>query len=86
MAKYRVTSEVKMINVDKEGCYIMLKDPGYSPKDGYFKLSLNHANYNSLYSLAVIAAVNRYKLQIRTYGDIVDTEYAEVLYMVISWD
>jgi hypothetical protein len=86
MAKYRVTSEVKMINVDTEGCYIMLKDPEYLPKDGYFKLSLNHKNYNSLYSLAVIAAVNRYKLQIRATGDIVDTEYAEVLYMVISWD
>ena len=86
MVKYRVTSEVKKINVDKDGCYIMLKDPEYLPKDGYFKLSLNHVNYNSLYSLAVIAAVNRYKLQIRTGGDIVDTEYAEVLYMVIGWD
>jgi hypothetical protein len=46
----------------EELTYISLEglDPGVTPKDGYFLLRKNHPNYNALYSLALVAAVNRY--------------------------
>ena len=55
------------------------------PKDGYFQLNQSHANYNALYSLALSAAINGYKLRIRTESDITPTEYATVRYMTVDW-
>ena len=61
-------------------------DPKSSPKDGYFQLGLDHANYNALYSLALSAAVNRLPLRIRSVEDIVADKRAVVEYMIIDWD
>ena len=83
---YRVTSEVvRIYPADSECVYIRLKDPSHTPKDGYFELKTDHPNFKALYVLALVAAANRQKLQIRTVGDIVSTEHAEVLYMVLDW-
>jgi hypothetical protein len=56
-----------------------------APEDGYFKLDQTHPNYNALYSLALLAAVNRYTLTIRTESDITPSEYAVVRYMWVDW-
>ena len=39
-----------------------------TPSDGYFLLQYSHQNYNALYSLALVAAVNNYDLTIRIQG------------------
>lgn len=56
-----------------------------TPKDGYFRLDRSHPNYAALYSLALVAAVNRYDLLIRTWADITSQDYGEVAYMVVDW-
>ncbi len=81
----RATGIIKTLNVDSENCYIRLDYNGEKPKDEYFTLSKNHKNYNSLYSLALVAAVNRYDLQIRTLEEIDSSKNADVLYMVVDW-
>ena len=76
--------KVIKIYPDSNGCYIIL-DASPKPLKGLFHLKLTHANYNSLYSLAVTAAVNSYDLQIVTTADIVPTQHGEVVYMTVSW-
>jgi hypothetical protein len=61
-------------------------DSKSAPKDGYFQLRLDHANYNALYSLALAAAVNRIPLRIRTVEDIVADKRAVIEYMVVDWE
>ena len=83
---YRVNGMVERIYPSEGGTYIRLDIPAAErPKDGYFRLDTSHANYNALYSLALVAAVNRYRLTIRTKNDITPTEHAEVAYMVVDW-
>jgi hypothetical protein len=67
--------------------YFRLADipPEATPQNGYFRLEQSHSNYNALYSLALVAAVNNYDLRIRTVSDIVPTDTAEVAYMVVDW-
>jgi hypothetical protein len=67
--------------------YIRLEGiaPNVTPKDGYFRLDKSHPNYAALYSLALVAAVNRYDLLIRTRGEITSQEHGEVVYMVVDW-
>jgi hypothetical protein len=81
----RVKSRVVRLYTHAEGCYIRLESPEYEPKDGYFLLEGDHANYNTLFSLASMAAMSRRPLSIRTHADIVPTEYARVRYMVLDW-
>ena len=64
--------------------YIRL-DAGPKPKYGYFRLDQTHTNYNALYSLALSAAINRNRLQIRTKSNITASEIAVVGYMVVDW-
>jgi hypothetical protein len=59
--------------------------PAEQPKDRYFRLEQNHPNYDALYSLALSAAINGYRLRIRTEQDITPTEVAQVRYMVVDW-
>jgi hypothetical protein len=56
-----------------------------APKDGYFFIDSSHPNYNALYSLALVAAVNRYELTIRTSADISSLAHAKVEYLVVDW-
>jgi hypothetical protein len=85
----RATATVDRIYVRAEpeqGALIRLAIPASdAPKDGYFRLELDHPNYFALYSLALSAAINRYPLQIRTKGDINTAETALVSYMVVDW-
>jgi hypothetical protein len=86
MEKFRKIGKVKRIYPDDAGTYIELdiRDPD-RPKDGYFRLEQSHSNYNALYSLALVAAVNRYSLEIRTVTDVSPTEVAVVQYMRVDW-
>lgn len=80
-----VQGEIANIMPHKDWCSIRLKDPQYVPKDEYFRLPISHPNYNALFSLALVAAVNRYKIYIITEKDIINTEYAEIRYMENVW-
>ena len=55
------------------------------PQDGYFHLEISHENYNALYSLALLAASNRQRLQIRTKDEAVPTSVAPISYLVLDW-
>jgi len=48
--------------------------------DGYFLLRKTHPNYETLASIAIVAAVNRDPLRIRTADDSTDIQY-----VVIEW-
>jgi hypothetical protein len=79
---------VSRIYANQSGAFIRLADlpPGDTPGGGhYFELRKGHPNYNALYSLALVAAANRYKLWIRTDSDITSAGNAVVNYMVVDW-
>lgn len=80
-----VTSKVDRLYTHEDACYIRLEDPEHEPKDGYFKLKRDHPNYNALFSLACMAAMSRRPLWIRARDDIVPTQNAEVLYLVLDF-
>jgi hypothetical protein len=83
----RATGRVSRIYATEGITYFRLADipPELTPQDGYFGLEQTHPNYNALYSLGLVAAVNRYNLSIRTHGEITPTETARVGYMVVDW-
>ena len=82
---HRADGKVTNVYPDAAGCYIRLANIPEPPKDGYFQLKLSHPNYNALYSLVVVASVNRYKLTIRTTSEIDPTQIAEVAYLTVDW-
>ena len=75
---------VTRIYPDQSGCYIRLNDSTNVPKDGYFRLHLNHPNYNALFSLTVAALTNGLPLSIVTEKEIHKSEHATVVYMVLD--
>jgi hypothetical protein len=85
----RATGTVERVYVraePEEGTLVRLAIPAAeAPKDGYFRIELDHPNYFALYSLALSAAINRYRLQIRTKADIDPDQTALVSYMVVDW-
>jgi hypothetical protein len=86
MENFRRIGKVKRIYPDDAGTYIELDFRDMErPKDGYFRLEQSHSNYNALYSLALVAAVNRYNLEIRTVTDVSSTEVAVVQYIRVDW-
>jgi hypothetical protein len=76
-------AKVKRTFVHGNGTSIRLEGKG----NGYFELSNEHPQYNALYSLALVAAVNNHTLWIRTTDerDEVTDDSAAVQYMVIDW-
>ncbi len=94
MAYFRV-GKIRRLYPHSGGCYIyMPKPPGeyidddndFDPKFNYFLINISHENYNSLYSLALVAAVNGYKMKIRAYEDFDPEVIAEVSYLTVDWD
>jgi hypothetical protein len=81
----RATGKVSRIYTTGGRAYIRLTGIPIAPKYNYFELSMSHSNYNALYSLALVAAVNGYDLQIRTTTDIDPNVIALVQYMVVDW-
>ena len=83
----RVNGKVTRLYVARDGVFIRLDVDSPKPKDDYYKLPLDHTNYNALYSLALAAAANRWPLQIRIAGDadIDPNTEARVNYMVVDW-
>lgn len=78
-----VRGKIKTLYPQANGCYIeVMANP--KPKSGLFQIELNHPNYNSLFSLAVVAFVNNYDLQIRAKEEINSNEIASVQYVTID--
>ena len=84
---YWVEGTVSRLYPNSQGCYIRLSGIAASatPRYGYFNLKLTHANYDALYSLILAAAINGYKLGIRTNSTITSRSYAEVSYVTVNW-
>ena len=83
------TGRVTRLYVDQQICYITLDSPAASsPKDGQFSLRVGTPNYNSMYSLALAAAANRWQLTIRVEGQTPITPAmspAFVVYVYVNW-
>jgi len=65
----RVKGQVRILYPTTDGTNIALRglSSGETPGgEGFFFLDLDHPNYNALFSLALVAATNRYELLIRT--------------------
>jgi len=80
----QATGQVTGILANEGTCHFVLTDPN-KPKDGWFVVPLTNPNYNSIYSLVMVAAVNRYDLNVVTRKDIVNTELAEVAHVYVGW-
>ena len=65
-----VTGRVERIYPNPEGARVRLSGipADDTPSDRYFLLEIGHPNYNALYSLTLVAAVNNYNLTIRIQG------------------
>jgi len=83
VARLYVSSSTEIVG------YIRLEDvtpaDAVLPLDGYFSLETAHPHANALYSLAMLAASGRYRLQIKTKAEAVPTSRALIQYMVIDW-
>lgn len=55
------------------------------PANGQFVLPVSHGNYNSIYSLALASAINRYTVRVRTTVDIDPGERGVVSYFWVKW-
>jgi hypothetical protein len=77
MAYQKVTDKVRVLYPDANGLNIR----HMNMSDGYFLLRKTHSNYDTLASVAIVAAVNRHPLCIRTSEDSND-----VAYLVMEWD
>ena len=81
------SGKVKTLYPNETATFIEIDYEGEKPRENYFRLNKSHPNYDSLYSLALTAAVNRYTLTIRIKRDeeITQERYAEILYLVVRW-
>jgi hypothetical protein len=76
------------LTVSREGTYLELdNDPKVGPKDNVWLLKLDHANYSALFSLALAASANRWRIMVRIEGDdqIALTRDAAVRHIAVSW-
>ena len=65
----RLTGKIVRLNADRSGILIGLdNDPSSGPQDNHFRLNLDHANYNAVYSTALAAAANRWPVSIVAVG------------------
>jgi hypothetical protein len=81
----RASGKVARIYAADGLTYIKLDIPAADqPKDRYLQLDKTQSNDNALYSLTLVATVNRYSPQIRTVNAITPTEPASILYMVVD--
>ncbi len=82
MAYDNVDGRVSCLYTNREGCSIRLDAHG----DKYFRLELDHPNYNGIYSLLVVAAVNRYGIRLRLEDyEPSDPPSTIVQYIVVDW-
>jgi hypothetical protein len=82
----RATGKVTRLYLQKDVSYIVLDIPeDDSPKEGLFELRMSNANYNAQYSLALVAAANRWPLTIRVMGSITKDSYAAVSFLIVDW-
>ena len=63
-----------------------ISDSSVVPKDGYFQVFQSHANYKETYSLLLAAAINRFNVKVKTVTDVKTTEYANVEWVMVTWD
>jgi hypothetical protein len=85
MAKV-VKGRVKRLYVRDGRVWVRVDIPASEqPKENEFRLDQTHGNYNALYSLALSAAINGHRLQIKTVDEITAGSIAVVDYMVVDY-
>ncbi|HXQ70882.1 MAG TPA: hypothetical protein VN844_10365 [Pyrinomonadaceae bacterium] len=77
MAHQDVTDRVRRLYANNAGLNIRHMNMA----EGYFLLRKTHPNYDTLASVAIIAAVNRQPLRIRTEDTTTDVQY-----LVMEWN
>ena len=77
MAHQDVTDRVRRLYANNAGLNIRHMNMA----EGYFLLRKTHPNYDTLTSVAIIAAVNRQPLRIRTEDTTTDVQY-----LVMEWN
>lgn len=66
----RLRGQIVGIRADRVGAAIALdNDPSVGPLNNEFILLGDHAQFNAVYSLALLAATNRWSILIRIGGD-----------------
>ena len=82
MAYENKDGKVSRLYINREECNIRLDGHG----DTYFQLELEHPNFNAIYSLLVVAAVNRYQIRLRLEDyEPPDPPPTIVRYVVVDW-
>ena len=82
MAHDNVHGSVSRLYTNRAGCNIRLD----AHTDKYFQLQLDHPNYNGIYSLLVVAAVNRYRVRLRLENYEKSTPPSTLVrYLVVDW-
>lgn len=77
MAHQEATDRVRRLYANNAGLNIRHMNMA----EGYFLLRKAHPNYDTLASVAIIAAVNRHPLRIRTEDTTTDVQY-----LVMEWN
>jgi len=75
-----VKGDVKVIKIESGGqLSIKLNHDGPSPKSGFFRVAQTDPRFDSVYSLALAAYINEYRVRIRTQKPIKKSQYAEIM-------
>ncbi|GAA5142676.1 hypothetical protein [Pseudonocardia adelaidensis] len=82
---HNATGRVERLCVRKDNCFIRLRSVPIEPLENYFQLPIGHANYGSLYALALACALNDLPLTVRTETDIIAGQQANIRYLVVDF-
>lgn len=83
---HKFTGKIKRLHVDRDRTYIRLESLGQKRLfEDYFRLELEQPNYNAIYSLVISAALNDYKILVRTTEDITPNDPALVSYVILDF-
>lgn len=77
--------KITRLYADGSGCYFKLDRSGPKPKDDLFYIDRNHENYNSLYSMAMMAATNRQVFEVGGPHPITPEKEGYVVWAFVDW-
>lgn len=78
---------IKRLYPSTDGFYFSLKggSTAMNPKSGYYKISLDHENYDALVDVLLMAACKSQILKVRTEPKLNKKGIAEVRYLVLDY-
>lgn len=76
---------VKLLYPTTDGYRFQLNHSGVKPREDTFIIKFDHPNFNALVATLIAGAVNRYELVARTFKEINQNAYGDVMYLMIQW-